>query len=229
MRVLPSADRDNPITSLRIDTRSAAASAPPDTSPERRASLERELDRIQTALLAERASFIPLFSALLIVQGLFLIAFTVLLTATTAALASRGVLAGIAGAGAGVTLLAGLLLRPMREAMSGLRNQRRDVESRLYKDFHRRPIFAPRSVLTRGLAGMAASALPPLCTAGWIALAVVALASPAKPATTAEAAAGASAPQRVRPRAAPPQRPAEPAAVTPVTAEATTGREDLYR
>ena len=231
MRVLPAADRDNPITSLRIDTRSAAASAPADTSPERRAALERELDRVQTALLAERASYIPLFSSLLIVQGLFLIAFCVLLTAPTAVLGSRGVLAGVAGFGAAITLLAGLLLRPMREAMTGLRNQRRDLESKLYKDFHRRPIFAPRSLLTRGLAGMAASALPLLCTIGWIALAIVALAASPKAVSTSEAAASATALQRPRPRSAPAPAPraGEPV-VAPVAAEAArTAPEDLYR
>ena len=231
MRVLPAADRDNPITSLRIDTRSAAASAPADTSPERRAALERELDRVQTALLAERASFIPLFSSLLILQGLLLIAFMVLLTAPTAIVASRGLLAGVAGFGATITLLTALLLRPMRESMTGLRNQRRDLESKLYKDFHRRPIFAPRSLLTRGLAGMAASALPLLCTVAWVVLAVVALAAPPKPAPVADAATAATAAQRLRPRAAPAPRTTEPV-VAPVAAETPTQRaqsDDIYR
>ena len=232
MRVLPAADRDNPITSLRIDTRSAAASAPADTSPERRAALERELDRVQTALLAERASYIPLFSSLLIVQGLFLIAFCVLLTAPTAVLGSRGLLAGVAGFGAAITLLAGLLLRPMREAMTGLRNQRRDLESKLYKDFHRRPIFAPRSLLTRGLAGMAASALPLLCTIGWIALAIVALAASPKAGSTSEAAAAKpTALQRPRPRTAPAPAPraGEPAGRTGCRRGGTHDARDLYR
>ena len=232
MRILPLADRDNPITSLRIDTRSAAASAPADVSPERRAALERELDRVQTALLAERASFIPVLSALMITQGLFLIAHCVLLAAPTALIGGRGMLAGVAGFGAAITVLAGLLLRPMREAMTGLRNQRRDLEGKLYKDFHRRPLFAPRSVLTRGLAGMAASALAPLCALGWIALAVVALASPAKSLAASDVPASATA-QRLRPRTAPAPAPraGEPA-VAPVAAETPPPRaaaEEIYR
>jgi hypothetical protein len=234
MRILPATgpDRDNPSTTLRIDTRidTRSSSAPPDVSPERRAALERELDRVQTALLAERASFIPLLSALLLTQGLFLIAFCLLLSAPAVpALNARLLMAGVAGAAATATLLVWLLLRPMREAMSGLRNQRRDLEAKLYKDFRRRPTFAPRSLLTRSLAGLAASALPLLFMAAWIALAIFALAAPPRTAT-ADAATAAPAVQRARPRAAPVVTRGSETVPIAASAETPAARpDDLYR
>lgn len=242
MRLLPSSgpDRDNPSTTLRIDTRSAPAQPPADATPERRAQLERELDRVHGALLAERGSFIQLLSALLLLQGLVLVAFAVLTSSPAGAgTTGRLLLAGIGGFGGVVTLLVWLLLRPSREAMGGLRNLRRDIEARLYKDFQRRPTFAPRSLLTRGLAGLAASALAPLCVAGWVALSVYALALPPAGAAAVEANAAQSSAPRARPRAALPARGAVEAGVaaagagavatTAAPAAASAPAEDIYR
>jgi hypothetical protein len=236
MRILPAtvSDRDNPSTTLRIDTRidTRSTPAPADVSPERRAALERELDRVQTALLAERAGFIPLLGALLITQGLFLIAFCLLLTAPAALGPDvRLLMASVASAGAIATLLVWLLLRPMREAVAALANQRRDLEAKLYKDFRRRPTFAPRGLLTRSLAGLAATTLPLLFIGAWIALAVFAFATPPR-AAAAEAATSLPAAPRARPRVAPaPVRGTEAAAVPISTAPATARpiTDDIYR
>jgi hypothetical protein len=188
-------DAGGPSTTLRFDRGPANA---PDASAnlgvERRELLERELDRVQGAFQAEQTSYSQQLNWLILSQGLFLIAYLlVLVLGVSAPLpAKRLLLAGLAAFAAGVAGLIYVALRGGRDAVHALREQRREIETTLHRDFGRTPIFVPRNVVTRGLSGLAAGILPAVFVAGWLIISLYALAAPLGASAPAD---GSSAPE----------------------------------
>lgn len=166
--------------SLRLDANGPSTRPWVDTSFERRETLERELDRVQTSLLGERGSFGQQLTWLMLSQALLLNAFlgVLILGWSTPLPGKRLLLAGLAVFAAVVAVLIVLALRGTRDAVMSLHQQRKSLEATLQKDFGRAPIYAPRTVVTRGLAGVANGLLPGTFVAGWIALTIYALAAP---------------------------------------------------
>lgn len=194
--------------SLRLEANGPHTRPLVDTSFERRESLERELDRVQTSLLGERGSFGQQLTWLMLSQALLLNAFlfVLILGWSTPLPAKRLLLAGLAVFAAVVAVLIVLALRGTRDAVISLHQQRKSLEATLQKDFGRAPIYAPRTVVTRGLAGFANGVLPATFVAGWIALTLYALAAPlggaADPSSNLAGAAGAPLASQSAPRTA---------------------------
>jgi len=167
--------------SLRLEANGGPHTRPlVDTSYERRDQLERELDRVQGALLAERSTYGQQLNWLMLSQALLLNAFLFVLIFgwATPLPGKRLLLAGLAVFAAGVAVLIVLALRGTRDAVMSLHQQRKTLEGTLQKDFGRAPAFAPRALVTRGLATAANGLLPATFVAGWIALTIYALAAP---------------------------------------------------
>jgi len=167
--------------SLRLEASGGPNTRPlVDTSYERREHLERELDRVQNSLLGERAMFGHQLNWLMLSQALLLNAFLLVLILgwSTPLPAKRLLLAGIAVFAATVALLIVLALRGTRDALMSLHQHRKTLEATLQKDFGRPPLYAPRALVTRGLAGFANGLLPATFVAGWIALTIYTLAAP---------------------------------------------------
>lgn len=167
--------------SLRLEANGGPHTRPlVDKSYERRDQLERELDRVQGALLAERATYGQQLNWLMLSQALLLNAFlfVLILGWSTPLPGKRLVLAGMTVFAAVVAVLIVLALRGTRDAVMSLHQQRKTLEGTLQKDFGREPVFAPRALVTRGLAAAANGLLPATFVAGWIALTIYALAAP---------------------------------------------------
>ncbi len=202
-------------STLRFDAPIPASIAAPthaEGEPPRdlRVGLERELDRVQGALQAERTAYGLQLNWLMLSQGLFLNAYLMVLVLgfSTPLPAKRWLLAGLAIFATSVAGLIYLALRGSRDAAAALRQQRRGLEESLQREFARTPMFATRSVITRGLSTLASSLLPATFIAGWVALSLYTLAAPLN--GQAVAAAGVVAPStaastsaRTPPRAAP--------------------------
>lgn len=181
--------------SLRLEASGPLTRPLVDTSFERREALERELDRVQSSLLGERSSFGQQLTWLMVSQALLLNAFlfVLILGWSTPLPAKRLLLAGLAVFAAVVAVLVVLALHGTRDAVMSLHQQRKSLEATLQKDFGRAPIYAPRTVVTRGLAGFANGLLPATIVAGWIALTIYALAAPLGGATDSPVSAAGSA------------------------------------
>ncbi len=216
----PVASNASEIRSIRLDAHGPATRAPVDTSIERRDTLERELDRVQTSLVAERATYAQQMTWLMLSQALLLNAFLLLLIFgwSTPLPGKRLLLAGLAAFSAVVAILIVLALRGTRDAVMSLHQHRKQLEASLQKDFGRPPVFAPRALVTRGLAGFANGLLPVTIVAGWIAMTLYALAAPLGAGTAEASAAGATSPTTTRsaPRSSAPKQTA--AAITPPAA-----------
>jgi hypothetical protein len=181
-------------STLRFDAGAASADgvpAAPAADAQRRLTLERELDRVQGALQTERTAYSQQLNWLMLSQGLFLNAYLLVLVLGFGAPlpAKRWLLGGLAVFAAGVALLIYVALRGSRDAAQALRQQRRRLEETLQRDFGRAPVFVPRSVVTRGLSGLAASLLPGTFIAGWVALTLYSLAAPLNALPSGQAAA----------------------------------------
>jgi hypothetical protein len=166
---------------LRLEANSGPLTRPlVDTSYERREQLERELDRVQTSLLAERNTYGQQLSWLMLSQALLLNAFVFVLILgwSTPLPAKRLLLAGLAAFATAVAVLVVLALRGTRDAVMSLHQHRKSLEATLQKDFGRNPVFAPRALVTRGLAGAANGLLPAAFVVGWIVLTIYVLAAP---------------------------------------------------
>ena len=194
--------------SLRLEAHGGPHTRPlVDTSYERREQLERELDRVQTSLIGERSTFGQQLNWLMLSQALLLNAFlfVLILGWSTPLPAKRLLLAGLAVFAAVVAILIVLALRGTRDAVMALHQQRKSLEATLQKDFGRTPIYTPRALVTRGLAGFANGLLPAVIVAGWIALTIYTLAAPlgasAEPAASAAAPIASAAAQRPAARA----------------------------
>lgn len=182
--------------SLRLEAGSSLGrAAAVDTSYERREGLERELDRAQTALLSERSTFAQQLTWLMLSQALLLNAFlfVLILGWSTPLPGKRLLLVGLAVFAVVVAVLIVLALRGSRDAVMSLHQQRKTLEAVLQKDFGRQPLFVPRGLVTRGLASFAQGVLPATIVAGWVGLALYALAAPLSAAVEPTAAAAASA------------------------------------
>jgi hypothetical protein len=186
--------------SLRLDVGpSVNRPTPVDTSYERREGLERELDRVQGALLGERNGFAQQLNWLMLSQALLLNAFlfVLILGWSTPLPGKRLLLVGLAVFAVAVAVLIVLALRGTRDAVMSLHHHRKSLEATLQKDFGRAPLFTPPGLVTRGLATFAHGALPATLVAGWVALALYTLAAPLG--TNAEpAAASTSAPAQAQ-------------------------------
>lgn len=204
-------------TTLRLDAHTTAP-PPVDTTPERRAALERELDRVQVAIQAEQVSYGHQLNWLMLSQALLLNAYLIVLVLgwSEPLPAKRWLLAGLALFGGAIAVMIHIALRGAREAMRAMRKQRRDLEATLAKDFNRAPVFVPLNIVSRGLGQLAGSLLPIAFIAGWVLLTLYTLGAPvisaadARVATPAQASAPAGTPIRPRPIAA--DAPAQPAA-----------------
>ncbi len=181
--------------SLRLDVgASVNRPAPVDTSYERRDGLERELDRVQGALMSERNGFAQQLNWLMLSQALLLNAFlfALILGWSTPLPGKRLLLVGLAVFAVAVAVLIVLALRGTRDAVMSLHQHRKSLEATLHKDFGRAPLFAPRGLVTRGLASFAHGVLPATIVVGWVALALYTLAAPlganAEPAAAATSA-----------------------------------------
>jgi hypothetical protein len=186
--------------SLRLDVVTGVnRPAPVDTSYERREGLERELDRVQGALLGERSGFAQQLNWLMLSQALLLNAFlfVLILGWSTPLPGKRLLLVGLAVFAVTVAVLVVLALRGTREAVMALHHHRKSLEATLQKDFGRTPLFAPPGLVTRGLATFAHGVLPATLVAGWVALALYTLAAPLG-AQTEPAAASTSAPAQAQ-------------------------------
>jgi len=207
--------------SLRLEAHGGPHTRPMplvDTSFERREQLEREMDRVQHSLLAERTTYGQQLNWLMLSQALLLNAFlfVLILGWNTPLPAKRLLLAGMAVFAAVVAVLIVLALRGTRDAVISLHQHRKSLEGTLQKDFGREPVFAPRGLVTRGLASAAHGLLPITFVAGWVALTVYTLAAPlgASSESAASGAAGA-APATARPPARMPARTTAAAPLVP--------------
>jgi len=214
-------------STLRLEASApAAAAAPHDSSDARRLQLERELDRVQGALQAEQTSYAQQLNWLMLSQGIFLNAYLLVLVLgfSTPLPGKRWLLGGIAIFGAGVAILIYLALRGGRDAVAAFRQQRKELEASLHRDYAREPVFVPRNIVTRGLSSLAAGLLPGTFIAGWIVLSIYTLAVPVNgvPPSTQATAPTPSAPAAARtpPRAAPAARSPAPATGAAATQEA---------
>lgn len=210
------------IRSLRLEAGGPHTRPLVDTSFERREELERELDRVQNSLLAERATYGQQLNWLMLSQALLLNAFLIVLVFgwSTPLPGKRLLLAGLAAFAAAVAVLIVLALRGTRDAVMSLHQHRKQLEATLQKDFGRAPVFAPRALVTRGLATAANGLLPATFVAGWIAMTLYALAAPlgatAAETTVAGPSSASPAARPAAPRA--PVRPAAAAAANPASA-----------
>jgi hypothetical protein len=204
---------------LRIEA-GAAQPAAPAATPEERSQLERELDRVQCAVQAEQAAFAQQLNWLMLSQALFLNAYLIVLVVGWSAplQGKRLLLGGLALFAALVAVLVFLALRGGRDAISGLRAQRRELEERLHRQFGRTPVFQPVSIVTRSVGAFAVRVLPASFIAGWVAVSVYTLAVPMSSTAIAEAAAPANAHVRPAPRGSAGGRPAGSAAAEPIEA-----------
>ncbi len=137
-------------TTLRIENGVATTpvsppSDTPDPATDRRAILERELDRLQHALQVDQQSAGQHLNWLLLSQALFVNAFLIVLV-----LGSRvplpfvkWLLVGLAALGVAAALTLHTALRRAREEIAMLRLQRRAVEMSLQQEFGRVPMFPP--------------------------------------------------------------------------------------
>lgn len=168
------------IRSLRLEAGGPMTRPMVDRSAERRDELERELDRVQHSLLAERNTYAQQMNWLMLSQALLLNAFmfVLILGWSTPLPAKRLLLVGFAIFAAVVAVLVVMALRGTRDAVMSLHQHRKALEGTLQKDFGRAPLYASRGVVTRGLAGFANGLLPATIVAGWIALTIYTLASP---------------------------------------------------
>ncbi len=172
------ASNDAPRTTLRIENGGATPVATPpetpDPPPDQRASLERELDRLQQAIQIDRHSTGQHLNWLLLSQAVFINAFLIVLMFGGAAplTFSGWLLVGLAALGVITAVVLHTALRRTRDELALLALQRRAVEMSLQKEFGRTPLFPP----SRGDAPTAA--LPAIFLAAWALLVAYALLMP---------------------------------------------------
>lgn len=170
------AQNDAQRTTLRIENGVPAApvsSTPeaPDPTSDRRAILERELDRLQHALQVDQQSAGQHLNWLLLSQALFVNAFLIVLVLGSRVPLpfAKWLLVGLAALGVVAALTLHTALRRAREEIAMLRLQRRAVEMSLQQEFGRAPMFPP-------IRSEAPSAVvPAIFISGWTLLVAYAL------------------------------------------------------
>lgn len=145
-----------------------------------RLALERELDRLNTAVQGSAAAFSQHQSWLLVTQAFLLVAYVIVLVGawTLPLPGKRWLLVGIAGFALAAVVCTYLGLRAARDRVGPLKAHRRRVEDALERVAARPPAFARQGAVTALLAHASTRGLPMLVVAGWIALALYALGLP---------------------------------------------------
>jgi hypothetical protein len=147
-----------------------------------RLAVERELDRLNIAAIAQVSALAQHMSGMLLVQAILLAAyFGVLIGGWSLPLPGKRWLLVAVAVSAAVSLLAAHLgLRAQIGRIGALRRNLRSTEAALEQIAGRTPVLA-RSGFTAGIGRVCVSALPWLLVVGWISLVLYALALPPAP------------------------------------------------
>ncbi len=145
-----------------------------------RLALERELDRLNTAIQGSAAALGQHLSWLITAQAFLLTAYVIVLVgAWNLPLPGKhGLLSGIALFAALAVCFTYLGLRAARDRVGPLKQQRQRVEDALERVAARPPAFARQGQVTALLAQASTRGLPLLVIAGWAALTLYTLALP---------------------------------------------------
>lgn len=189
--------------------------------------LERELDRLNTAVQGSAAALGQHLSWLLVAQAFLLVAYLITLVGGwhLPLPGKRWLLLGIAGFAIAGTVTTYLGLRAARDRVGPLKRQRQRVEDALERVAARPPAFARQGAITALLAQASTRGLPLLICGGWTALVMYALALPLpmpndlRSAASATESRGNGAPAAASVRSARPSVASTKAAPTAATAE----------
>jgi hypothetical protein len=186
-----------------------------------RLALERELDRLNTAIQGSAAALGQHLSWLIAAQAFLLTAYVIVLVGAwnLPLPGKRGLLTGIALFAILAVSFTYLGLRAARDRVGPLKLQRQRVEDALERVAARPPAFARQGAVTALLAQASTRGLPLLVIAGWAALTLYTLALPLPSDTRASAAAAESRSNG----ATPPVAKAARSANTPAVAKAAPG------
>lgn len=145
-----------------------------------RLALERELDRLNTAIQGSAAALGQHLSWVIVAQAFLLTAYVIVLVGawTLPLPGKRWLLTGIALFAVLAVSGTYLGLRAARDRVGPLKLQRQRVEDALERVAARPPAFARQGAVTALLAQASTRGLPLLVVAGWVALALYTLALP---------------------------------------------------
>jgi hypothetical protein len=145
-----------------------------------RPALERELDRLNTAIQGSAAALGQHLSWTIVAQSFLLTAYFVVLVGswTLPIPGKRWLLTGIAVFAIAAVVLTYLGLRAARDRVGPLKLQRQRVEEALERVAARPPAFARQGAITALLAQASTRGLPLLVIGGWVALSLYTLALP---------------------------------------------------
>ena len=198
-----------------------------------RLALERELDRLNTAIQGSAAALGQHLSWVIVAQAFLLTAYVIVLVGawTLPLPGKRWLLTGIALFAVLAVSGTYLGLRAARDRVGPLKLQRQRVEDALERVAARPPAFARQGAVTALLAQASTRGLPLLVVAGWAALALYTLALPLPTDSKSMSAAAESRPNGAAAPAAKPVRSASaPATAKPAPAvtasEASTAAAD---
>ena len=150
------------------------------THTDNRLALERELDRLNTAIQGSAAALGQHLSWMIVAQAFLLTAYLVVLVGgwSLPIPGKRGLLLGIAAFALLAVTFTYLGLRAARDRVGPLKLQRQRVEDALERVAARPPAFARQGAVTALLAHGSTLGLPLLIVAGWVALSLYTLALP---------------------------------------------------
>jgi hypothetical protein len=187
-----------------------------------RLALERELDRLNTAIQGSAAALGQHLSWLIVAQAFLLTAFIIVLVGAWSLPlpGKRWLLTGIALFAMLAVSCTYLGLRAARDRVGPLKLQRQRVEDALERVAARPPAFARQGTVTALLAQASTRGLPLAIVAGWVALTLYTLALPL-PLPTDSKAPTAALESRTNGTTAPAAKAARPAAAP--AAKAATG------
>ncbi len=145
-----------------------------------RPALERELDRLNTAIQGSAAALGQHLSWTIVAQSFLLTAYVVVLIGSWSLPipGKRWLLTGIAVFALAAVVLTYLGLRAARDRVGPLKLQRQRVEDALERVAARPPAFARQGVITALLAQASTRGLPLLIIGGWVALTLYTLGLP---------------------------------------------------
>lgn len=147
---------------------------------ENRLALERELDRLNTAVQGSAAALGQHLSWMLVAQAFLLTAYVIVLVGgwSLPLPGKRWLLAGISAFALLAVVGTYLGLRAARDRVGPLKAHRQRVEDALERVAARPPAFARQGALNAALAQGSTRGLPLLVIAGWIVLSLYSLALP---------------------------------------------------
>ncbi len=163
-----------------------------------RLALERELDRLNTAIQGSAAALGQHLSWVIVAQAFLLTAYLIVLVGawTLPLPGKRWLLTGIALFAVLAVSGTYLGLRAARDRVGPLKLQRQRVEDALERVAARPPAFARQGAVTALLAQASTRGLPLLVVAGWVALALYTLALPLPTDSKTDVSSGRIAPER---------------------------------